>query len=116
MSQSSQAVQFTEQEGALYEEIVRRIVALADPDKIIVFGSRARGDHGPDSDIDLFVEMETPRTLPERATAIRMVFGLHPWPMDILVYTPEEVARLKDVVGTLLYTIEREGEVLYERP
>ena len=82
----------------------------------MLFGSRARGDHQPDSDVDLFVEMETPLSPPERATAIRMAFGLHPWPMDLIVYTPEEVGRLRDVVGTLLYTIERQGEVLYERP
>ncbi len=103
-------------DAALIEQITRTIVERFQPRRIVLFGSRARGDYRPDSDLDLFVEMETPLSPPERATAIRTVFGLHWWPMDILVYTPEELARLKDVVGTLLYTIEREGEVLYERP
>jgi predicted nucleotidyltransferase len=103
-------------DAALIEQITRTIVERFQPRRIVLFGSRARGDHQPDSDLDLFVEMETPRALPERATAIRMVFGLHPWPMDLIVYTPEEVARLRGRTGTFLATIESEGKVLYERP
>ncbi len=83
---------------------------------VYLFGSAVEDGLRPDSDIDLFVEMETPRTLPERATAIRTAFGLHPWPMDLIVYTPEEVARLRHRTGTFLATIESEGKVLYERP
>ena len=103
-------------DAALIEQITRTIVERFQPERIVLFGSRARGDYRPDSDLDLFVELETPLSPPERAIAISRAFGLHPWAMDVLVYTPEEVERLRDVVGTLLYTIEREGEVLYERP
>lgn len=103
-------------DAALIEQITRTIVERFQPERIVLFGSRARGDHQPDSDLDLFVELVTPLSPPERATAIRAAFGLHRWPMDLIVYTPEEVARLRDVVGTLLYTIERAGKVLYERP
>ena len=72
MSQSSQAVQFAAQERALYDEIVRRIVALADPDKIIVFGSRARGDHRADSDIDILVIKESTEPRYKRS---RVLYG-----------------------------------------
>ncbi|HEX5505970.1 MAG TPA: nucleotidyltransferase domain-containing protein [Thermomicrobiales bacterium] len=99
----------------LIARVARTIAERFHPERIILFGSRARGEAGPDSDLDLCVEMETPLPPPERAVAVGAAFGLHPWPMDIVVYTPEEVAQLKDVVGTLLYTIEREGTVLYER-
>ncbi len=43
----------------LIEEIVRRLVAAIDPDRIILFGSRARGDSGPDSDLDLLIIKDT---------------------------------------------------------
>lgn len=103
-------------DSALIEQIARTIAERLRPRRIVLFGSRARGDHHPDSDIDLFVEMESALRPPERASAIRAAFGLYPWAMDLVVYTPQEVARLRDVFGTLLYTIEREGKVLYERP
>ncbi len=100
----------------LIEQITRTIVGRFRPKRIVLFGSRARGDHRPDSDIDLFVEMETTLRPPERATKIREAFGLYPWTMDVLVYTPQEVERWRNVTGTLLSMIENEGQVLYERP
>ena len=96
-------------------QIVRRIVDAFHPRRIVMFGSRVRGDAAPESDVDLMVEMESDQEPPERAIAIRDLFGLRSWSMDVFVYTPGEVARYKDVVGTLLYTIEREGRPLYER-
>ena len=118
MSQRSQAVQFTEQEGALYEEIVRRIVALADPDKIIVFGSRARGDHRADSDIDILVIKESaePRYLRSRALYGALARLARTVDVDISVYTPAEVAGWRDVRQEFVTTATREGIVLYERP
>ena len=96
--------------------VTRTIVERFHPRRIVLFGSHARGDADQDSDLDLFIEMETARRPPERAIEISSAFGLHPWPMDILVYTPEEVRRLKAIHGTLLEEIEREGKVLYEQP
>ena len=102
-------------ETSQIEQIAGRIVQEFQPKRIILFGSHARGQAGPDSDLDLFIEMETPHRPPERAIAVSSIFGLHPWPMDLLIYTPEEVGRLRGVSGTLLSVIEREGRVLYER-
>jgi len=96
------------------QEIVRRIVAAFHPRRIVMFGSRARGESTCDSDIDLFVEMESDKRPPERALDIRRLFASRDWAMDVVVYTPAEVQRLRDVVGTLLYTIERKGTVVYE--
>lgn len=48
-----------EQERALLDEIARRIVEVCEPEKVIVFGSRARRDHRPDSDIDILVVAES---------------------------------------------------------
>lgn len=101
---------------ALLDHVTKTIVDRFHPNRIVVFGSHARGEAGPDSDLDLFIEMATPRRPPERAIEVSEVFGLRPWPMDIVVYTPEEVRRLRDVKGSLLSMIEKEGKVLYERP
>ena len=100
---------------ALLEHVTKTIVERFRPKRIMVFGSHARGEAGPDSDLDLFIEMDTPHRPPDRAIEVSEVFGLRPWPMDIVVYTPEEVRRLRHVNGTLLSIIEKEGKVLYEQ-
>ena len=98
----------------LLEHVTKTIVERFHPRRIILFGSHARGEARPDSDLDLFIEMESSRRPPERAIEVSFVFGLRPWPMDVVVYTPDEVKRLRRVRGTLLSIIEREGTVLYE--
>lgn len=102
-------------QAALLEHVTKTIVERFRPRRIMVFGSHARGEAGPDSDLDLFIEMDTPRRPPERAIEVSEAFGLRPWPMDIVVYTPDEVRRLRHVNGTFLSVIEKEGKVLYEQ-
>jgi len=97
------------------DEIVEKIVEAFHPWRIVMFGSRARGEAGPGSDLDLFVEMESDAAPRDRVRAVDALFDRRRWAMDLLVYTPEEAAQRKDVIGTLLYTIEREGKLLYER-
>lgn len=97
----------------LIENVAHTIVEKFNPQRIVLFGSRARGDAGPESDVDLFVEIET---RDRRATAMQIhrLFGPRNWPMDVIVYTPEDVAQWTGQVGTILYDIEREGRVLYD--
>jgi predicted nucleotidyltransferase len=103
-------------QAPLLDHVTKTIVERFHPKRIMVFGSHARGDAGPDSDLDLFIEMDTPLRPPDRAIEVSEVFGLRPWAMDIVVYTPDEVRRLRHVKGTLLSVIEKEGKVLYEQP
>ena len=105
----------TDQEVVDLEQITRRIVARFHPRRIVLFGSRARGEAGPESDVDLFIEMESEERPPKRASAVAALFGLRRWAMDVVVYTPAEVQRLRGVRGTLLSMIEAEGRVLYEQ-
>jgi len=95
--------------------MAERIVRAYDPVKIILFGSHARGEAGPESDIDLLVVLPEVANKRQAAVAIRRAFTDLPVPKDIVVTTPEEIARRGDVVGTVLRPALREGKVLYER-
>ncbi len=102
-------------DAELITHVADTIVAHFDPERVILFGSQARGDAGPDSDLDIFVEMDTELRPPQRTVAIGSTFGIYDWPMDIVAYTPEEVERRRQVRWSLVNTIEAEGRVLYER-
>jgi len=95
--------------------MVHRLVAQFQPERIILFGSHARGTAGPDSDVDLLVIL--PVTGSKRAKQIEMRVALHDIrvPKDIIVATPEEVARRGHIVGTLMRPALQEGKVLYVR-
>lgn len=97
------------------ETIARTIVAAFRPRRIVMFGSRARGDHEPDSDLDLMVEMVTDDSPAQRSRAINALFGLRRWAMDVIVYTPEEVEEQRRYRNSLIRVIESEGKVLYEQ-
>jgi uncharacterized protein len=99
----------------LVQSITRQIVERFHPKRIIAFGSYARGDHGPNSDLDLIVEMETDRPFYQRSVDVASIFGLRDWSMDLLVYTPEEYSEQKQIWGTLISLIEPEAKVLYDR-
>lgn len=99
----------------LIREVADRIVAAFKPHRILLFGSHARGDSAPDSDLDIMVEMETDLEFYERIRMVASLFGLRRWPLDVLVYTPAEVTEMKDVNGTMVNLIEREGKLLYAR-
>ena len=99
----------------LISTMTERIVRDFHPMQIILFGSQARGEAHPQSDIDLLVVFS--ELADERKTAVDIRRALADLPMakDILVTTPEELARQRDQVGTILRAAQREGEILYER-
>ncbi|MEK6302477.1 MAG: nucleotidyltransferase domain-containing protein [Acidobacteriota bacterium] len=96
-------------------QMVNRIVDQFNPEKIILFGSHARGTAGPDSDADLLVVMPVEGSKRRQATEIDLaLFGID-MPADIVVVTPEELERQKDVIRTFVHPAVREGRVVYER-
>ncbi len=97
------------------EEMVRRIVARFDPDRVILFGSHARGTGGPDSDADLLVVMSPQGSRRRQATEIDLALVGVDLPADVIVVTPEDVERDRDQLGTFIRPALREGKVLYER-
>ena len=96
-------------------EMARRIVERFAPERIILFGSYAHGRVGPDSDVDLLVVMRDPGTKRKMAAAIHAVLAGMGLPKDVIVITPEDLERYRDVAGTIVYPALREGKVLYER-
>ena len=100
---------------ATLAEIIRRILAVGEPQKIVLFGSRARGDARPDSDYDLL--LVEPSVLPrhKRAARYRRALTGLAGAKDILVWTPEEVAQWRDVPNAFVTAAVQEGVVLYER-
>lgn len=97
------------------EEITRRIVEAFSPLRVVMFGSRARGTAKPHSDVDIFVEMESELPPEERMVQMLRLFRRRCWAMDILVFTPGEVAAAREMRSSLVNVIDREGKVLYAR-
>ena len=98
----------------LIDEIVRRIVQVTDPLKVILFGSRARGDAGPDSDFDLLVIKQSSEPRYRRAAPLYTALADLPVEVEVMVYTPEEVLQWQAVEAAFVTTAVREGKVLYE--
>ena len=101
-------------DSQLTEEIVRRIVKAIRPHKIILFGSQARGEARSDSDIDLLVIANSVQPRYRRAAPLYGILSDILAPMDILVYSPEEVNEWSEVRQAFVTTAIREGKVLYE--
>jgi uncharacterized protein len=96
-------------------EMVRRIVERFAPERIILFGSYARGTAGPDSDADILVIMHLNGSRRGTRLAIRALLRDIDLAKDIIVATPDEVELYRDQVGTLIRPALQEGRVLYER-
>lgn len=97
------------------DEVIRRIVEAAQPDRVILFGSAARGEMGPDSDIDLLVVkagVAHRRRLAQEIYA--NLFGVTV-PVDVVVVTPEDIDRQTGKLGSIVGPALAEGRVVYAR-
>jgi uncharacterized protein len=101
--------------GEVIPTMVERIVREFEPVQIILFGSQARGEARWDSDVDLPVILPSAPDKHKAAVAIRRALRDVPVAKDIIVSTPDEVARYGDVMGTALRPALRDGRILYTR-
>ena len=103
--------------GEVLESIVQRIVRQLQVEKIILFGSYSNlnGSPTPDSDIDLLIIMETSKPLPERILAVSRLLRPRPFPMDILVRTPQEISALLESGDGFFHEIMTLGKTIYDR-
>ena len=110
----------TTDEKILLQQMVDTIVREASPEAIILFGSRARGDARPDSDIDLLI-IETEPFSPQRSRrkeAARLYMALRELAIskDILLYSRDEFEHWKNSINHVVGRALREGKVLHGRP
>jgi len=98
---------------AVVKKVVDAIVEELHPTRVILFGSRARGDYRPDSDIDLLVVYDGELSKREVKLRIRRMFARRDFSMDIFVISSEEFERQKGVVSTVGRTADREGVVCH---
>ena len=97
------------------QQMVERIVAQFQPEKIILFGSHARGDGTADSDVDLLVVMNVNGSKRRQAVAIDLSLEGIPLPADIIVTTPKELDTYQDIFSSIIYEAVHEGKVIYEK-
>jgi len=95
--------------------VVERIVRELHPEKIVLFGSYAYGRPTSDSDVDLLVVMETTAPDKERYLAVCRLLRPRPFPVDIMVRTPQEIARALENEDFFIQEITSRGKILYER-
>lgn len=102
------------QDDPVLSEIVRRLIEAYDPQEIRLFGSKARGDQGPDSDYDLMVVVsdDAPEERKRSRLAYERLWGVGA-AADVLVWTRYDFDRRLHLKASLPATIAREGRMLY---
>ena len=98
----------------LLNEVVRRVLTVARPDRIILFGSAVTGQMTRDSDIDLLVVEPKPANTRDRSVRIRRALGDVEYPVDVIVMSSERFEETKNIVGGIAYPARKYGRVLYE--
>ncbi len=97
------------------DEMTRRIVDRFHPDRIILFGSYVEGEPTDDSDLDILIVMPVEGSRRSKANEIDLTLADRVVPMDLIVVTPEQYDRQKDMIGTIVREAVRDGKVIYER-
>ncbi len=95
------------------DEIVRRVVAVAAPERILLFGSAARGQMGPNSDVDLLVVKSGNYHRGQLTGDIYMGLRGIPEAVDVVVVTQEEIERYRDTHCLVIAPALKEGRVIY---
>lgn len=102
-----------DRDGEVLAEIVRRIVEVAAPERIVLFGSAARGEAGPSSDLDLLVIKSGAYHRGQLTEEIYMSLIGAGQAVDVVVVTPEDVDRYRESSGLVIAPALREGRVVY---
>jgi predicted nucleotidyltransferase len=101
---------------SLLKEIVRRVLSVAKPERIILFGSAVTGRLTPDSDLDLLIVESAPASRHEESVKIRRAIGEIGFPVDVIVISKDRFEATKTIFGGIAYPAHKYGVVLYEAP
>jgi predicted nucleotidyltransferase len=95
------------------DEILQKIIDAYKPEKVILFGSSARGNCDAKSDIDLVVVAKSEERFIQRLVKSAKIL---PYPgLDILIYTPQEIENMLEVENPFIKRVFKEGKVIYEK-
>ncbi len=97
------------------DEMIQRIVQRFHPDRIILFGSHATGKSTGDSDFDLLIVMSVEGSRRSKANEIDLALADRTIPIDVIVVTPDQFERQRDMIGTIIREAVQEGKIVYER-
>ena len=98
----------------LLKIVLQRILRVVQPSRVVLFGSAARGQMTPDSDLDLLVIVPSPAHRRQLEQSIYThLRGVH-FPVDVVVATEEDIEKYGDRLGTIYRPALREGKVIYE--
>lgn len=99
---------------SVLQEVIRRIVEVAAPEKLILFGSATRREIGPNSDLDILV-VKSGAHRRKLAQAIYLHLSGIGQAVDVVVVTPEDIERYQDSAALVIEPALREGMVIYAR-
>lgn len=97
------------------QEVTKKIIQEFNPEKIILFGSRATGQATEDSDTDLLIIKDTDSSTREVAKQIDGSIFPRPFPLDLIVYTPKQLRKAQESGDFFILEILNKGKVLYAR-
>ena len=110
-----------EQEGAIVgiddetiQQIVQRLLSVAKPQRIILFGSAATGQMTRDSDIDLLILEENPGDTRRESVRLRTALRGMGYPFDVIVMRLERFEETRDIIGGIAFPAQKYGRVIYE--
>jgi predicted nucleotidyltransferase len=98
----------------LLDEVVRRVLTVARPERIILFGSAATNQMTEDSDLDLLVAEPEPANTRDRSVRIRRALGDVRYPVDVILMSSARYEETKNLIGGIAYPARKYGRVLYE--
>jgi len=99
---------------SLVQEIIRRVLTVGRPDKIILFGSAAASQMSRDSDIDLLIVEPDPEDRRKESVRFREALRGLGYPFDVIVISTEWFEESKGVIGGIAYPANKYGKVIYE--
>jgi predicted nucleotidyltransferase len=112
---SVRSAQVRDLQPDVIKEVLQRILRVVQPKRMVLFGSAARGQMTPDSDLDLLVIVPGPA---HRRTIAQVIYrNLHDVliPVDIIVATEDDVEMHGQAIGSILRPALQEGKVIYEQ-
>ena len=99
--------------GGQIDAVTQKIISEYAPEKIILFGSYAHGSPNDDSDLDILIVKDDSGLLVQRNRVVRKLLRDFMFPIDIIIKTKLEFDTFKDFVGTVVYSANKYGKVLY---